>query len=169
MSQLNVLFLDIDEVLQSVRSAIAFGQYASSTKPETWGQYLDPIAVGLVRNVCKSLNFKVVLSSTWRKTADIDELEYFLEIPIIGKTPVLDEPHRGREIQAWLGVNEVDNFIILDNDTNILPSQLDRYVQVDPMEGVSMKNILKICELMDARPYELQNPKHFFKLKGIDK
>ena len=61
------------------------------------------------------------------------------------------------------------SYAILDNDTNILPEQLARYVQVDPLEGVSMKNVLKICELFNAKPYDLQNPKHFFKLKGIDK
>ena len=83
MSKLNVLFLDIDEVLQSVRSAIALGQYANSTKPESWKQYLDPIAVGLVTNVCSSLNLNVVLASTWRKTADVKELGRFLNVDII--------------------------------------------------------------------------------------
>lgn len=168
MTGLKVLFLDVDEVLQSARSAIALGQYANSTKPESWKQYLDPIAVGLVSNVCSSLNLSVILASTWRKTADVNELGKFLSVNIIDCTPVLASPHRGHEIQAWLDQNSVNSYAILDNDTNILPEQLDRYVQVDPMEGVSMKNVLRICELFNAKPYDLQNPKHFFKLKKYD-
>ena len=168
MSELNVLFLDIDEVLQSARSAIALGQYANSTKPQSWPEYLDPIAVGLIRNVCKSFDLSIVLSSTWRKTVDIEQLQEFLQVNIIDKTPVLTTPHRGKEIQAWLDVNNVNSFIIVDNDTNILPSQLNRYVQVDPLEGLSMRNVLTICELLKLKPYALQNPKHFFKLKQWD-
>jgi hypothetical protein len=54
---------------------------------------------------------------------------------------------RGHEIQAWLRENPVSSFIILDDDTDFLPEQMERFVRCNNQVGLTADEIA-LCELL---------------------
>jgi hypothetical protein len=123
-----VLFLDVDGVLNNKDSV---GYYA-----------LNPKLLGRLREIQRRTNCDIVLSSTWRRSpSHKDVLEAAFEDKGIRKwideTPVLPDI-RGKEIQAWIDANpELDCYAILDDDSDMLPSQLQNFFQTDPDYGLS--------------------------------
>lgn len=125
MEGINVIFLDIDGVLNSYR-----------TIRRTAGGY---VFVGnnqmkRLRRIVIETGAKVVLSSDWRYNRDdpkynSDFLELEKElfkygIRLYGFTPELPSAHRGMEIDLWLkDHSEVNNFVILDDRTDIEPNK----------------------------------------------
>jgi hypothetical protein len=116
---MKVIFLDFDGVLNY---------------PSIWGKYrgrleeaLCPILTTKVGQLAAECDAKVVISSTWRKSFDLQELSSFLILKgftdadsrVIGITPDLGyQHHRQDEILLWLaGHPEVTEFVILDDDT----------------------------------------------------
>ncbi|KKL95678.1 hypothetical protein LCGC14_1852100, partial [marine sediment metagenome] len=74
------------------------------------------------------------------------------ECPIIGKTPRSGDlglgKVRGDEIAAWLDENpEYDDYIILDDDRDMLDSQMDRFIYCDSKVGLSYENWEQIREI----------------------
>ncbi len=123
---MNILFLDVDGVLNSVRSAIAFDGYPNTHNTDKF----DDISVNLIRTICYKYDVKIVLSSTWRLFKGWEELRNQLQLPIIDKTPHLHlSRNRGGEIQRWLDSHpEVTKYAIIDDDTDMLPHQMEYFV-----------------------------------------
>lgn len=119
-----VIFLDIDGVLNNAETFVALG-----SNP------LDPQAVRLFLGLVADTGAKVVLSSTWRIVEEaVDKLR---------RNGILDAAHAdwhtvwcvggghwGREIAEWLSRHfEVTNYVILDDDSDMLPEQVPYFVQ----------------------------------------
>lgn len=126
---MNVLFLDIDGVLNSER-------FFAEAEPEKWGiGHIDPGAVGRVQEIARRTGARIVISSAWRHLFTVPDLRVILrvcglEAPIIGATPDLDDggPEgrvRAAEIIAWLELHAsralqgraapVERYVILDD------------------------------------------------------
>jgi len=142
---MKILFLDIDGVLNSVRSCIAFDGYPYSNSNY---EKFDDIAVNLIRKLCKTTNTKIILSSTWRLFKGWDKLYEVLNLPIIDKTPHKLSSTRGEEIDMWLSNNKVDKYAIVDDDNDILVYQLPYFVKVDNTNGLSYENYLQLLKLL---------------------
>lgn len=145
---MKVIFLDIDGVLNSHRTYYTLGNI------DEW-KCLDPIAVGLIRRLCEKTNAWVVISSTWRILYDIEEFKknfediYGWKIPLIDITENLSVP-RGQEIQKWLDENnEVNEYVIIDDDSDMLPGQ--NFVSVNVLHGFSITNYFEAYNYLD--PY----------------
>lgn len=90
----NVIFLDIDGVLQTGRTSCTEGHMAVTAldfilDPITTVMRLDRYGLGFLTNLCKAANATVVLCSTWRHTFDEDELKafgMFTGLPFSGAT-----------------------------------------------------------------------------------
>ena len=127
----SVIFLDFDGVLNSLRSGIAFETY----------QRFDPVAVKLVRKLCDETESKIVVSSTWRIGHTIDTLQLrmhecgagALSPLVIGMTG-RDGRIRGDEIRAWLDMNPVLRYVIIDDDSDMHPAQY--FVKTDHAVGM---------------------------------
>lgn len=157
---MKVLFLDIDGVLNSVRSAIALGGYPHPNRDEQASELIrsedrfDLVAVGLIRMLCQKTDTKIVLSSTWRYSyqtlEDILDFGKKLDLPIICKTPIIHLSRaRGREIDKWLQDHpDVTKFAIVDDDSDMLPEQLPSFVKTDYYEGLSYQNYLQLLEIL---------------------
>jgi hypothetical protein len=143
-----VLFLDIDGVLNSHRTAIAFGSMFGVDK-------LDPIAVKLVRGIVDAADACVVLSSSWRLIHDFRELGKQLDLPIIDKTPSMLGP-RGREIKAWLdGHPECTQYAIVDDDGDMLPEQMPYFVKTHMHDGFTWACAEKLSEILCVRIFDV--------------
>ena len=159
---MKVIFLDLDGVLNSERSFLA----AAPIDPmePSYHEYLtqrtiDPVAVGLLNRLALQLDARIVISSTHRKhferSADpLAEMQaYFGQLGvdaarIIGATPSLHK-ERGHEIQHWLDRQPwVTDYVILDDSTDMLLSQLDHFVRVDGLVGLTAANYYQASSIL---------------------
>jgi hypothetical protein len=155
-----VLFLDIDGVLNSQRSCIAFGGFPH----EVTGfhrEMFDEVALRLIRGIVKQADAKVVLSSSWRITHAYDYVGKHLELPIIDATPTRWEPGqvRGHEIAAWLEAHpEVESYVIVDDDPDMLPEQMERFVHTNNFNGFEWAHAARMAELFGIDLYDVNRP-----------
>lgn len=154
---MNILFLDIDGVLNSGRTFAAFGAYPLSVRGADRRMF-DEVAISLVRGVVRAAGAKIILSSAWRLTEDLQEMADGLDLPIIGKTPHIPEACRGAEIDDWMRLNPgVERYAILEDLETMLPHQEPYVVRTSPQDGLCYADAAKLATLLgvhvlDARP-----------------
>lgn len=150
---MKVIFLDIDGVLLSHRSVVAFGRWPNDLTPDDVAKF-DPIALALLRNFCAASGAKIVLSSTWRILHAWQKVGDKLDLPLIDATPRMLGP-RGREIAAWLsGHPEVERYAIIDDDSDMLPEQLPFFVHCDGRNGFTWPEFEKMCAIFSINPHD---------------
>ena len=147
---MKILFLDIDGVLNSRRSCVAFGRFPLNPNPQD-KPLLDLVALGLIKKIASAKDVRVVLSSTWRLFAKIDVMSEFLGFPIYRYTPTLLLGCRGDEIDVWLKANpsNITHYAIVDDDPDMLEHQMANFVNTSFNEGLSYKNYVRLCQLLD--------------------
>lgn len=153
---MRVLFLDIDGVLNSTKTCVAFGGFPHELHHI---DAFDKAAIRLLQRLCDSSGVQIVLSSTWRKTHHWRDVGTALGLPIIDATPVMLGP-RGIEIQAWLQAHpEVKQYAIIDDDGDMLADQKPRFVKTLHSEGMTFGDFEKLCKLFgeDAFAGEVRN------------
>jgi hypothetical protein len=111
---MNIVFLDIDGVLASWLKM-------GNINVDADGHLFEPAAIEALNKITNHIDGKIVISSTWRETRTLEIFQDFfkrrgVEGEVIGLTPELDNG-RADEIQTWIDENEVDYFIIIDDDT----------------------------------------------------
>ena len=151
---LRVLFLDIDGVLNSHRSCIALGGIPHDLAPADVAM-LDPLALALLQSLCEVAELSVVVSSSWRICHHWDAIGRALDLPTIDATPRLGGI-RGDEIAAWLAASPVPvaTYAIVDDDSDMLPEQVPRFVRTDYAEGLSFANLRALCDLFGVSEYD---------------
>lgn len=163
----NIIFLDIDGVLTSnINRKEKYKEHQKIKDKWEWKKFwFDENCIKQLNYLVQSTNSKIVISSTWRKNHTLKQLQQiFKEVgfvgEIIGKTKCLYFENsigktvpRGCEIDLWLTENydkyklPLDfNYIILDDDSDMLMSQQNHYFRVDPYTGLT-ENIIYRCIL----------------------
>jgi len=111
---MKIIFLDVDGVLNSIRSRKIFGS-----------DYIDESCLTILSSIVNKTNALLVLSSSWRlNIEDRRKISIALSkqnLKIWDFTPVIkiDENScvdRSEEIILWLSKNSVDKFAIIDDD-----------------------------------------------------
>ena len=115
--------------------------------------------------IIKQTKAKIVISSTWRFSG----LEILKEMwdkrglpgEVIDITPDLNNLKRGDEIQHWLDNNKVINYVIVDDDNDMLDIQKNNFVQtsgnydhldcVDVGYGLTRKCSERIVEILNKQ------------------
>lgn len=147
MKVTKVLFLDIDGVLNSKRTSVAFNGYPHSFDGVDMNRF-DHVAIALIRLLCKETGCSVVLSSDWRYTCTAHETANALDLPVIDVTPKLPGK-RGFEINAWLSNHlDVQTYAIVDDNDWMLESQENNFVQTDEEVGLSLRNYLDLRHIL---------------------
>lgn len=143
---MKVIFLDIDGVLNS-------GDYMNATHilnhkhgveevvcSDEYGHTFDPRCVLYLDHILRETGAKLVISSTWRYSGlkIMQEMWAARNLPgeVIDITPLRSEvdpeieerfydPRAGRgyEIQDWLERNQVESYVILDDDSDMISHQ----------------------------------------------
>lgn len=142
---MKVIFLDIDGVV--------------STFECKWR--LDINKLLLLYDIIYDTDAKIVISSSWRHGCKtIEELknkfrtfrlppllkdtidDIFLQY-IVGMTSIAGI--RGEEIKQYLDThNDIESYVILDDDSDMLKEQLFNFVQTDGFEGLTTREV-KLC------------------------
>lgn len=111
----------------------------------------DPHVLELL-NQLKDLDVKVVISSSWGRMADKPLQDCGLKLPIVGHTEHFynEWAVRGNEIKKWLYDNFIQEhmddsyeYVIFDDEKELLMEQEDNFVWIDPKHGVEQKHIDK--------------------------
>lgn len=161
---MKVIFLDIDGVLTSVNRRMK----------------LDPDNIARLGKILEATEAKLVISSSWRRhkledtialLADTQEFNHGgVEFPycdkIVGHTlrlyafcPADEEKHylsaRGLEIKRWLKDHAeklgVTNYLILDDDSDMLLEQVRHFIKTDTYKGLSNKNVDKAIKILNSK------------------
>jgi len=152
-----VIFLDVDGVLNSHRSAIAYGGFRDKD--------LDPVAIKLLDRLARKLieaGFRpeVVISSTWRLMRpqlrwweDLFDHHGCVALRVVGITPEFgdNEPQRrGREVAAWMEqFGGGAPYVCLDDDSDFLPGQ--PLVLTNHLHGLEVEHIAEAFRLVVGR------------------
>lgn len=144
-----VIFLDFDGVLNSLRSALAFGGCGR--------HQFDAVAVDLMARLAGEADAHVVVSSAWRIGATVESLrailsEYSTTLAgrVIGMTPRGLEC-RGAEIAQWMAEHPNDHnrsFVIVDDDADMLDGQLPHFVQTRHRDGFGVPEYLRALAII---------------------
>lgn len=103
----------------------------------------------LIQSLIKETNAYVVLSSSWRLgQKHISALLEYADIPIRDTTPSLHKK-RGDEIKAFLDEHpEISRYIIIDDDSDMLPEQMKNFHLVDRKVGFTKKDYEECLEML---------------------
>jgi hypothetical protein len=149
---MNIIFLDIDGVLNSQLYHESTVYKTPTTREESDLQDIDPKAIGFLNDLIKATEAKIVITSTWRRShSDVKLQELFEKRGFIGKiidhTPMLGEHTvRGNEILTWIERNEkllgksrsdFSNYVIFDDDSDMLYWQRNNFLLVDGYVGLT--------------------------------
>ena len=153
---MKVLFLDIDGVLNSARTAVAFNGYPHKFTPDHL-QMFDTVSVNLIRGLCAKGGVSVVVSSAWRYSHGWDEIGRALELPTMDQTPSLCGT-RGDEIADWLRRHpEVEQYAIVDDDLTANPcKQVRRNKERPRKEAPEPETLIAFLEWARKRPGQAQ-------------
>lgn len=157
---MKIIFLDFDGVI--------------TTKKSDWT--FDADKMNMVKRICDATDAKIVISSSWRrytleKTIDfitkgeeeVGNLPFAHVEDIIGITDRMyafkhgnRENHyylpRGIEIKQWLKEHrEITNYVILDDDCDILLEQKDNFVHTDSYLGFQDKDVELAIEILNRK------------------
>lgn len=155
---MKVIFLDFDGVITTLKSKYK----------------LDLKALSLLKEIINATDAKIVISSSWRRhtledtikelqdTSDVrmNGIEFPFIDRIIGITDRIfgfaltdKEKHisllRGVEIREWLKEHpEVTNYVILDDDSDMLLEQANHFVKTDTYEGLTNENVEQAINIL---------------------
>lgn len=113
---------------------------------------LDSVAIAKLNYLIFQTDAKIVVSSSWRGDKSLQEIFAIVGIPYyIDVTPYCESRHRGTEIQMWLDKHpEVENYVILDDDNDMLDSQLEHFVQTNwEYRGLSDENVEQAIKILN--------------------
>jgi hypothetical protein len=187
-STMKIIFLDIDGVLNSdywYRTRHTKG-HTNDADSETWD--FDPRSIKALNNIISATQAKIVISSTWRLGKSLSELAELcakvgIEGEIIGATPFisvqkLDIP-RGMEIKQYLSKNcnwyymphnnkelaiqyieglTIDNYLILDDDSDMLYEQRKNFLLIHPSFGLSAGHEKEAINILNSPLLKLYYP-----------
>ena len=158
--KIKVLFLDFDGVITHPGSK--------------WN--VDPEKVKLLEKIIKDTGAKIVVSSSWsvgcknaeqfierdfsgyfkNKTTEITRDSLFIQ-SIIDVTDHMGSA-RGDEIKRWLEAHEdeVESYVILDDDGDMLEEQLFNFVQTDGWYGMSDRTVYLATKVLNNE--KITNP-----------
>lgn len=157
------LFLDVDGVLNSEAFYTEISQNDRMLKihkenPSMPGQMIyklsnfDPKAVERLNRIFRETECKLVVSSSWRFDSDLKKLFKMVGIQqeIFGITGISQTRYRGFEIQNYLDTQkDVLSYCILDDDCDMLPTQLDSFIQTDFRVGLTEDNVNKAINILN--------------------
>lgn len=176
------LVLDIDGVMNSERTACLYDDNHLGWPPrflykgDDDGCYegytvdhcrFDPVAVRILRRMVEKHDARIVISSTWRQYAKLQDFHVMFDLygwdtrqVILDMTPVgkghsgnpLAHSYRSRglEIEFWRQKNEhrIKDYIILDDSHDMTGPQIDggHFRPVNPFVGLSEKELRDVNE-----------------------
>lgn len=146
-----ILFLDIDGVLNTEQQQWRC-QMEGIPPIDKFGYTFDPKAVSYLGDILDKTGSEIVLSSSWKflGMSVLRDLWRVRHLPCTTTDTTPDNQEgKGLEIKEWLEKyqNEVDNYVIIDDEDVALPEQQAHFVKCNPQFGINrkvMETVLRI-------------------------
>lgn len=170
MTDARVIFLDIDGVLNSHLWFMRRPESHPDLRSDRDLWQIDPEAVRRLEIVCRDAGITdIVVSSTWRRLYSIEEITEILRRSgfksvddyRFDETPDFSDQayvYRGNEIQCSLnklkakhGIKFLNQYVILDDDSDMLYWQRDNFILVNADVGLTDRDCYRIKTLMASR------------------
>lgn len=137
-----IVFLDYDGVVNTPMWN-SDGTVCSYGFPKQ-GKVNNFQAVQWLSEACQKFGYDIVVTSTWR--LDNNYKECLINgglrkgIEVLGRTPRFSGQPRGEEIKAYIEDHpEILYYIIVDDEDDILPEQINNFIQVDGDAGFNLR------------------------------
>ena len=151
-----VIFLDFDGVLNTEQN---YARHAAEGKPnkDAWGPLFDPRAVGNLRKILTATGAAIVISSSWRYAHRLGSLRMMWEVrelpgEIIDTIPCgATYISRGEDIECWLDKYGRPDYVIIDDLDDFSPAQHDRYIETNPIVGITDADAQKAIEILNSK------------------
>lgn len=145
---MKVIFLDIDGVLNTANYTLINEKSPSNY---VFGGF-DPACVNRLNQITKATEAKLVLSSSWRKLFEIETIRKLfsyqgIEAELIDYTISNSRRTRGFEIESWLNENNVESFVILDDDSD-MENLMPYLVQTSYLNGLEECHVNKAIDIL---------------------
>ena len=147
-----IVFLDIDGVLNSTQFFQKDSLYPKSDRRNQ----LDSQAIAHLNEIA---DWNFVLSSTWRKFFERDEMNKTLKDMGFLGTIIDYIPDfywscsiRGNEILSWMKDNKLHNsknYVIFDDDSDILYWQRNNFIHVDNHFGLGPNHVWRAKQILN--------------------
>lgn len=157
---MKVLFLDFDGVI--------------TTYDSRW--CIDTEKLNLIDKIIQQTDAKIVVSSSWKVgNENVEDFKERIGMKRCSKntkneTPfqkflnqiydITDSrgPWRGDEIQRWIDEHEedIESYVILDDDDDFREEQLFNFVQTDTYEGITSREVKLCVNILNNN--RIQNP-----------
>lgn len=170
------IYLDFDGVLNSVSSMIAYHHLRGpSSTIYSEADRLDSVAIGLLKYLVDETDAKIVVSSTWRMNYTLQEfVDIFAsygwkDAPVIGKTGRGGiDTVRGDEIEDHLNTvrDGLSGYVIIDDDSDMLPHQLPHFVNTSGTTGFTLVNLCEALRIFGVPNSDLEAHAYFTKRPG---
>lgn len=148
-----VIFLDFDGVLNTERHQARLAVEGKPNK-DAWGPLFDPSAVENLRLIIDNTDAAIVISSSWRYAHRLGSLRMMWEVPgeIIGTIPCgATYISRGEDIECWLDKYGRPDYVIIDDLDDFSPAQHDRYIETNPIVGITDADAQKAIEILNSK------------------
>lgn len=122
------LFLDIDGVLNHYEYYMR--EDKDSNIPYPLNEF-DPLCIERLKKVLEETGARIVISSTWREEGESYMKGIFKNLGLpddFDMTPI-DFRTRGEQVQEFLDQHSCETYVILDDDSDFLDSQLSHFVK----------------------------------------
>lgn len=111
-------------------------------------------AVQWLSEACEKFHYDIVITSTWRWAENYKEclINGGLRpgIEILGRTEEIRGQCRGFEIKTYLEEHpEVNYYVIIDDDCDMLPEQIGHFIQTDYRVGFTLKEFERFEEIFN--------------------
>ena len=151
-----VIFLDFDGVLNTEQYQARLASDGKPTK-DAWGPLFDPRAVENLRRIIDATDARIVVTSSWRFAHRLGRLRMMWEVrglPGDSLSALACDSmcmSRGEEIEDWLEEHGRPDYVIIDDLDDFLPSQHPRYVEINPIVGITEADAQKAIEISKSK------------------
>ena len=124
---------------------------------DAWGPLFDPSAVENLRLIIDNTDAAIVISSSWRYAHRLGSLRMMWEVrelpgEIIGTIPCgATYISRGEDIECWLDKYGRPDYVIIDDLDDFSPAQHDRYIETNPIVGITDADAQKAIEILNSK------------------
>jgi len=163
---MKIIFLDFDGVLNHEQYYVRRQEKNFEGYCTTYPQSeFDPETIKKLNYIINETGAKVVVSSSWRHGRTITELQNLLEsVGFIGEiidiTPSFNHDNclRGNEILEWIKTHEYmlgkkyheyENYVILDDDSDMLYWQKDNFLHIDRYVGITNRDAFRAIHILN--------------------
>lgn len=159
---MRVLFLDFDGVLNSTQtdflSDFDFQQYPFADR--AYELNFDSYLINVLNKVMGFLpEVKIVISSSWRTHYTLEEIRVKMYLNgfkyttrVVDITPNT-KISRGDDIKAYCQSKRIEDYCILDDSNDMLPEQMERFVQTNELIGFNIIDGLKVIQTFYPESY----------------